>query len=116
MGDRPRRPRRTKTGRSNFPLDTDRVQDNDNDPIAVSTIINTFLAERILINDGSVMEVLMWKAFQEMGLDENQLRPTISIYGFTNQPIRAKKVITLPVTINQGEHTVTVMTDFLVVD
>ena len=44
------------------PLDTDIIQDNDNDPIAVSVIINTFLVERILIDDGSAIEVLMWKA------------------------------------------------------
>ena len=51
------------------------MQDNGNDPIAVSIIINTFLVERILIDDGSAVEVLMWKAFQEIGLDESQLKP-----------------------------------------
>ena len=45
------------------PLDIDVVQDNGNDPIAVSTVINTFLVERILIDDDSAVEVLMWKAF-----------------------------------------------------
>ena len=51
-----------------------------------------------------------------MGLDKSQLRPTRLIYGFANQPIRAKRVITLPITISQGEHTVIEMADFLVVD
>ena len=54
-----------------FPLDTDIVEDNGNDLIAVSAIINTYLVERILIDDGSVGKVLMWKAFKEMRLDEN---------------------------------------------
>ena len=40
-------------------LDTDMVQDSGNDPIAVSAIINTFLVEIILIDDGSVVKVLM---------------------------------------------------------
>ena len=70
-----------------FPLDMDIVQDTGNDPIAVLAIINTFLVERILIDDGSVIEVLMWKAFQEIGLDESQLKPSRLIYGFANQPI-----------------------------
>ena len=39
-------------------LDTDIVQDSGNDPIAVSTI-NTFLLERILINDSNTIKVLM---------------------------------------------------------
>ena len=99
-----------------FPLDTDIVQDSDNDPIAVSAIINTFLVERILIDDGSAVEVLMWKAFKEMGLEESQLKPSRPIYGFANQPIRPKGIITLPITIGQGEHTTTVTADFLVVD
>ena len=58
----------------------------------------------------------MWKAFQEMGLDESQLRPVGPIYRFANQPIRAKGVITLPITIGQGEHTIMIMANFLVVD
>ena len=58
-----------------LPLDTDIAQDDGNDPIIVFAIINTFLVERILIDDGSAVEVLMWKAFQEMGLDESQLKP-----------------------------------------
>ena len=99
-----------------FSLDTDIVEDNGNDPIVVSTIINTFLVERKLIDNGSVVKVLMWKAFQKMGLDENQLKLVGLIYGFSNQPIKAKGVITLPVTIGQGEHTVIIMADFLVVD
>ena len=70
-----------------LPLDTDIVQDSDNDPIAVSAIINTFLVERILIDDGSAVEVLMWKAFKEIGLEESQLKPSGPIYGFANQPI-----------------------------
>ena len=79
-------------------------------------MINTFLVERILIDDDSAVEVLIWKAFQEMGLEESQLRPSGPIYGFANQPIKPKGIITLPVTIDQGEHTATIMADFLVVD
>ena len=55
--------------------------------------------ERILIDDGSAVEVLMWKAFEEMGLEESQLKSSGPIYGFANQPIRPKKIITLPITI-----------------
>ena len=42
-----------------FPLDTDIMQDDGNDPIVVSAVINTFLVERILFDDGSAVEVLM---------------------------------------------------------
>ena len=70
------------------------------------------MADKIVMT----VEMLMWKAFQEMRLDESQLKLSGSIYGFANQPIRPKGTITLPITIGQGEHTVTMMADFLVVD
>ena len=72
--------------------------------------------ERILIDDDSAVEVLMWKAFKKMRLKENQLKPLRPIYGFANQPIQPKRIITLPITIGQGKHTTTVTTDFLLVD
>ena len=82
-----KRPRKDESWPIKFsPLDIEIIEDDGNDPIAVSTIINTFLVERVLVDDGSAVKVLMWKAFKEMGLDENQLRLVRSIYGFVNQP------------------------------
>ena len=97
-------------------LDADIIKDNGNDPIAVSAVINNFLVERILVDDGSAVEILMYEAFKQMGLDESLLRPTGPVYGFANQPIGVKGLITLPVTLGQGENKVTIPADFLVVD
>lgn len=96
-------------------LDIDIIKDNGNDPIAILTVINTFLVKRILVDDESVVQVLMWKAFKEMGLDESQFRLSGPIYGFTNQPIKEKVIITFPITFGQREHFVIVTADFLVV-
>ena len=76
-------------------FDTEIMEDNGNDPIAIFIVINTFLVEKILVDDGSAMEVLMWKAFKEMNLDESLLKLIGPIYGFVNQPIKAKNIITL---------------------
>ena len=98
------------------PFDTEIVENDDNDLIVISAVINTFLVEKILVDDGSVVEVLMWKSFKEINLEESLLRPTGPIYGFANQPIRAKGIIMLPVMLRQGEHTMTVMADFLIIN
>ena len=66
------------------PFDTEIVENDDNDPIVISPVINTFLVERILVDDGSVVEVLMWKSFKEINLEESLLRPIGPIYGFAN--------------------------------
>ena len=36
-------------------LDADIIEDSDNDPIAISTVINNFLVERILVDYGSAI-------------------------------------------------------------
>ena len=55
-------------------LDADIIEDSDNDPIAISTVINNFLVERILVDDGSAVEILMYEAFKKMRLDESLFR------------------------------------------
>ena len=92
------------------------MEDNGNDPIAISAVINTFLVKKILVDDGSVVKVLIWKAFKEMGLDESQLKPTGPIYDFANQSIKAKGIIMLLVTLGKREHIVIVTPNFLVVN
>ena len=51
-----------------------------------------------------------------MGLDESLFRSTGPIYGFANQPINVKGLITLPVILGHGDNKVTMPVDFLVVD
>ena len=112
-----KRPQKDKNWQIKFSsLDTNIVEDNGNDSIAIFAIISIFLVERILVDDGSPIQVLMWKTFKQTGLDESELRPIRLIYDFSNQTIRAKGIITLSVTFGQGEHKIIVIANFLVVD
>ena len=43
------------------------VKDNGNDPIVISSIINNFLVEMVLIDDRSAIEVLIFGAFRKIG-------------------------------------------------
>ena len=97
-------------------LDADIVKDNGNDLIAILAVIGTYLVERIMVDDESAMEVLMWEVFKGMDLNESLLRPVGSIYGFVNQLIQIKGLVTLPVTLDQRDHIVTKITNFIVVD
>ena len=65
-------------------LDVNILEDGRNDPIVISIVICTYLVERIWIDDRSAVEVLIYKAFKGMGLDESLFRPTRLIYGFVN--------------------------------
>ena len=79
-------------------------------------VIGNYQVKRILIDDGNVVEILSYSAFQKMGLKDDVLRLVMTIYRFSNQLIRVKDIVSLLVTLGQGENIVTVMADFLVVD
>ena len=66
------------------------IDDNSNDPIVISSVINNFLVDKILVNDGSAIKVLIYDAFKKMNLDESLLRLVRVIYGFANQSTKVK--------------------------
>ena len=67
-----------------FSLDADIVEENENNPIAISIDINNYLVERILVDDGSAVKVLMYDAFKKMGLDESIFKLVGQFYDFSN--------------------------------
>lgn len=71
------------------------VLDDGNDPIVITTSITNFDLKRILIDNGSVVEVLSLDAFKVMRLKDYDLKLAKPIYGFTNQPIKVHGQVTL---------------------
>ena len=60
------------------------INDDGNDPIIIFAIINNFRLDKILVDDGSTVEVLIYDTFKKMNLDESLLRLAGSIYDFAN--------------------------------
>ena len=72
---------------------------------------------RILVDNGSSVDILYYQAFQRMGLRNNDLRPSPNpIYSFTRDSVVLVGVITLPLTVAEYVKESCVMTDFLVID
>ena len=92
------------------------MDDDNNDPIIIFAVINNFGVGIILVDDGNAVKVLIYDAFKKMNLDESLLKPTGPIYDFTNQPIKVKALINLPITLGTGDNVVTKEADFLIVD
>ena len=58
---------------------------------------------RILVDDGSVVNIIYLDAYKRMGLTEGDLNPTIvPLYGFIEDHVIPKGAIKLAVTV--GEH------------
>lgn len=64
------------------------VLDDGNGPIVITTCIANFDVKRVLIDDGSALEVLSIDALTTMGLKEDDLSPAKPFYYFANQPFK----------------------------
>ncbi|XP_062074958.1 uncharacterized protein LOC133778965 [Humulus lupulus] len=83
------------------------------DPLVISPQVDHCQLGRVLIDGGSGVNILFWEAFQKMGLEENQIRPsTTPILGFNSQRVYPKGVVQLIVVA--AERTFPV--DFLIID
>ncbi|KAM6567025.1 hypothetical protein CsatA_026153 [Cannabis sativa] len=72
---------------------------------------------RILVDNGSSVNLLNFQAFKQIGLHEKDLRPvTLSIYGFTGDVIALKGMIKLPITLRTTHVVANSMADFAVID
>ena len=99
-----------------LPIKKNIMDDDGNDPIVIFAIINNFGVDRILVDDGSAVEVLIYNAFKKMNLDESLLRLARPIYGFANQLIKVKRLINLLITLGMRGNVVTNKAKFLIVD
>ena len=71
----------------------------------------------MLVEDGSVLDIIYLDTYKRMGLIKSELSPMISpIYGFAIDHVIPKGTIKLEVTVGEHPRVSTVMTEFLMVD
>ena len=72
---------------------------------------------RLLVDNGSSMDILYYQAFQKMGLKFSDLKPSPNpIYCFTGDSVTPLGLISIPMTLGEYPRQSCVMEDFLVID
>lgn len=73
------------------------------DALVVIFLVANYTTRRILINNGSTIDVLFWDAIKKMGIDPNKLSlsPT-SLKCFLREVVQPLGAITLPVSSRKG--------------
>lgn len=72
---------------------------------------------RILIDNGSSVNILAYTTFQKMGLLDKELLPTNNeLYGFTGNPVQITGRIKLPLTLGEDPIMATQVMEFMVVN
>ena len=72
---------------------------------------------KILVDNGSSVDILYFQMFERMGLKVNDLKPSPNpLYGFTGDSGVPLGVISLPMILGEYPRQSCVMADFLVID
>ncbi|KAI0510524.1 hypothetical protein KFK09_011128 [Dendrobium nobile] len=84
--------------------DLEGVKTPHQDPLVISAGIGDpcYNVKRILVDNGSSVDVLFYSTFLSMGLSREKLQPAAGpLYGFDNRPVRVEGTITLPVVLGE---------------
>ena len=88
-----------------------------NDALVVTMMVANHAIHRILVDNGSSIDILYWPAFQQMGINRDRIKPFGSPFvGFGGEQVYPVVIISLPLTARTAPKVSTVMVDFLVVD
>jgi hypothetical protein len=92
------------------------VMPHDDALVVIVTIANTAI-RWILVDNGSSANILYWPAFQQMGIDQDRIKPFGSpLVGFGGEQVQPIEIIMLSVIVGTAPRLSIVMVDFLVVD
>jgi len=86
------------------------------DALVVEAMIGNHMVCRILVDNGSSVDILYADCLDKMGIPRSRLQNSAQpLYGFTGDSVIPEGAIELPMTIGDRPHTATVMSKFLVV-
>ncbi|XP_024030780.1 uncharacterized protein LOC112094363 [Morus notabilis] len=92
------------------------VHFSQSDALVVEAMIGNHTVCRILVDNGSLVDILYSDCLDKTGIPRARLQNSAQpLYGFTGDSVIPKGVIELPMTIGDQPHTSTVMSKFLVV-
>ena len=97
--------------------DAERVDHPHEDAIVITLLIADYTTKRVLVDNGSLADILYYPAFQQMRLGRDQLRPINSpLVGFSGMKVQHVGIITLPVVVGAYPQQVAKDVNFLVID
>ena len=90
---------------------------NQDDPMVITIKLQSFAVKKVLVDQGSSMDILYWKTFQKLQISPEDLTPYDDpIYGFAGERVPTKGYIDLDITFGEGRGVKTILVRYLVVD
>nr|ABD63115.1 hypothetical protein 18.t00011 [Asparagus officinalis] len=93
------------------------VETPHDDPLVITVVINGYLVKRIMIDTGSLMDVLYTSAFNRMGIDKSHLLLFRGpLVGFSGLALLPEGMITLTFVLGEYPRQITAQIQFLVAE
>ncbi|XP_027912513.1 uncharacterized protein LOC114171939 [Vigna unguiculata] len=90
---------------------------NQDDPMVITIEVENFAIKKVLIDQGSSVDILYWKTFNKLQIPLADLTPHDEpIYGFSGERVPTKGYIDLHTTFGEGRQTKTIPIRYLVVE
>nr|XP_023879327.1 uncharacterized protein LOC111991757 [Quercus suber] len=97
--------------------DVERIHHPYDDAIVITLLITDYTTRRVLVDNGSSIDILYYPAFQQMRLGRDQLCPVcLPLVGFGGMKVQPISIITLPVVVGSYSQQIIKEVNFLVVD
>ncbi|XP_071906208.1 uncharacterized protein [Coffea arabica] len=98
------------------PEDAVPLASNNHEAIVIEVITCNYKVKKVYIDNGSAIDVLYYKTFKELQLEDRQLVPVRTpLISFAGPPVRPEGMITLMVTVGVSPKCRTVPVNFAVV-
>ncbi|XP_071925219.1 uncharacterized protein [Coffea arabica] len=98
------------------PEDTVPLASNNYEAIVIEVITCNYKEKNVYIDNGSTIDVLYYKTFKELQLEDKQLVPIRTpLIGFVGPPVRPEGMITLMIIVGASPKCRTVPVNFAVV-
>ncbi|KAK3022920.1 hypothetical protein RJ639_046464 [Escallonia herrerae] len=92
------------------------VRTPHDDLLVITIKAGNFEVKRVLVNNGSSVEILFYDAFKKMNIPTDRLQKMVTpLYGFSNHPVAVEGIISLPISIGTPPTQANLMLDFVVV-
>ena len=113
----PRAPRMDEPSITFVDEDARRLHHPHDDAIVITLMIASYLTRRVLVDNGSLRDILYYLAFQQMKIDKELLCPTnIPLIGFGGMKVLPVGTIFLLVVVGTYPQHITEEVNFLIID
>ena len=90
---------------------------SQDDPTMISVDIDKFTIMKMLVDQGSSVDILYWKTFKQMGIAEEEMKSYDDhVVGFSGERVSTRGYIELYTTFDKGEVSKTIKIRYLLID